>query len=94
MELIIKPKTKRAKKLAKRKEKRRFVKYLIRNKLFFTWMLVQKRRKKITKNSFYPSFLGCRFWKGGECIINDPNFREQLKCKCRIYYQYKQNKPQ
>ena len=92
MELPIKPKSKKAKKIAKRKERRKFVKWLVQNEYFYTWYQVRKRHKKITSSIYYSYFVGCRFFKSGECILNDQNFKETLHCKCRVYYQYKQNK--
>lgn len=87
------PRTKRAKKLAKRKERRRFVKWLKKNGYFYTWYRVQRRHEKITKQVYYRYFLGCRFLHDGNCLLLDDNLPE-IRCKCAIYYKYPQNLPQ
>ena len=54
-------KSKKQKKIERRKRKRAFVKWLIKNKLFWTWALVQRRRKKPTKFSYWRLFINCCF---------------------------------
>lgn len=83
------PRTKRAQKLAKRKERRRFVKWLVKNQYIHTWFMVQRRHKSPTSFFYYPYFLGCRFFINGRCILNDEHLPE-MRCKCATYYKYPQ----
>ena len=76
-------------KITQRKERRKFAKWLLKNNLIGTWYAIKRLHKPYKKNYYYPYFVGCRFFKHGECILNDPNL-PKLRCVCNVYKQYPQ----
>ena len=76
-------------KIIQRKERRKFAKWLLKNDLIGSWYAIKRLHKGVQKNLYYPYFVGCRFFKHGECILNDP-YLPKLRCVCNVYNQYAQ----
>lgn len=76
-------------KIFRRKERRKFAKWLLKNSLIGSWYAIKRRHKPVRKSYYYPYFVGCRFFKEGECILNDPNL-PKLRCVCNVYSRYTQ----
>lgn len=76
-------------KITRRKERRKFAKWLLKNNLIGTWYAIKRLHKPYKKNYYYPYFVGCRFFKHGKCILNVPNL-PKLRCVCNVYKQYPQ----
>lgn len=71
--------SKKQKRLQRRKMKRQFVKWLIKNQYFYTWARVQRRREKPTKSIFWRWFINCCFLP----VCTDIDTRCQ--CPCSLY---------
>lgn len=77
-------KSKKQKRIERRKRKRAFVKWLIKNQYFWTWAQVQRRRKKPTKFWYWRQFIDCFYLEGFYCsIIGDE--RPLPPCPCRLF---------
>ena len=76
-------------KIARRKERRKFAKWLLKNNLIGSWYAIKRLHKDVQKNLYYPYFVGCRFFKHGECILNDPHLTWH-RCICPVYMLYPQ----
>ena len=75
--------SKKQKRLQRRKMKRQFVKWLIKNQYFYTWARVQRRREKPTKSVYWLYFLNCFFLEGIECSCDIVTGKWQ--CPCILY---------
>lgn len=77
-------KSKKQKRIERRKRKRAFVKWLIKNKQFYTWAQVQRMRKKPTKFYLWQFFINCFFLDGFFCsLIGEDN--PHPPCPCRLF---------
>lgn len=76
-------------KITQRKERSKFAKWALKNRRIGTWYALKRLHKPVRKLHDYPYFVGCRFFKKGECILNDPHLTWH-RCICPIYMLYPQ----